>query len=86
MPALPQILKEYSGKAGHQQIPKSTEKRKNAPFPGQLLLASELFSLKSFFLRATPTAYENSRARGPIRAAAASLHHSHSNARSKLNP
>ena len=39
-----------------------------------------------FFLnlfRAAPVAYGSSQARGPIRAAVASLHHSHSNARSK---
>ena len=34
--------------------------------------------------RATPSAYGGSQARGRIRAAAASLHHSHSNARSHL--
>ena len=33
-----------------------------------------------FFLRATPAAYEGSPAKGWIRAAAACLHHSHSNA------
>ena len=36
------------------------------------------------FVRATPTAYRGSQARGRIGAAAASLHHSHSNARSEL--
>ena len=35
------------------------------------------------FLRATPVAYGGSHARGPIRAVAASLHQSHSNARSE---
>ena len=45
-----------------------------------------------FFFRAAPMAYGNSQARGVIGAAAASLLHSHSNARSKsqfvatLNP
>ena len=34
--------------------------------------------------RAEPTAYAGSQARGQIGAAAAGLHHSHSNARSKL--
>ena len=38
-----------------------------------------------FFLRATPAAYESSQSRGPIRAIAASLCHSHSNARSKTH-
>ena len=42
-------------------------------------------SLQIFFLRATPSAYGSSQARGSIRAAAANLHHSHSNARSKLH-
>ena len=44
--------------------------------------------LKFFFLllfRAEPTAYGHSQARGPIRATAASLHHSHSNRGSKLH-
>ena len=35
------------------------------------------------FFRATHTAYGGSQARGPIRATATSLHHSHSNIRSK---
>ena len=35
------------------------------------------------FLRAAPAAYGDSQARGQMRATAASLHHSHSNARSK---
>ena len=42
----------------------------------------DLHSLKKFFFlfMATPVAYESSQARGWIRTAAASLHHSHSNA------
>ena len=32
------------------------------------------------FFKATPMAYEGSQAKGPIRAVAAGLHHSHSNA------
>ena len=39
----------------------------------------------SFFFRATPEAYGGSQARGPIRAIAASLCLSHSNARSELH-
>ena len=39
--------------------------------------------LAIFFFRATPMAYEDSQARVLIGATAASLHHSHSNARSK---
>ena len=35
------------------------------------------------FFRATPLAYGGSQARGQIRAATTSLHHNHSNARSK---
>ena len=37
------------------------------------------------FSRAAPSAYGGSQARGPIGAVAASLHHSHSHARSELN-
>ena len=36
-------------------------------------------------LRAAPAAYGGSQARGPIRAVVASLHQSHSNARSELH-
>ena len=36
-----------------------------------------------FHFRVTPAAYESSPARGPIRAIAAGLHHSHSNVGSK---
>jgi len=36
------------------------------------------FDLFFFFLRATPTAYGGSQARGQIGAVAASLHHNHS--------
>ena len=42
-------------------------------------------SLMNFFFRAAPSAYGSSQARGWIGAAAASLHHSHSNARSELS-
>ena len=49
---------------------------------------SILSMLLSFFFFglfwAAPTAYGNSQARGPIKAAAAGLHHSHSNSGSKL--
>ena len=48
---------------------------------------AKLFYLFFFFLiffRATPEGYVNSQARGPIRAAAAGLYHSHSNTRSEL--
>ena len=38
-----------------------------------------------FLFRATPVAYGSSQARGRIRAAVAGLHHSHSNAGSKLS-
>ena len=37
----------------------------------------------SLLFRATSAAYEDSQARGPIRAIAVGLHHSHSNAGSK---
>ena len=36
-----------------------------------------------FFFRVTPTAYGGSQARGPIRAVATDLHHSHTNSRSE---
>ena len=39
----------------------------------------------TFFLRAAPMAYRGSQARGPIGATATGLHHSQSNARSKLH-
>ena len=38
-----------------------------------------------FLFRATPMAYGSSQAKGRIRAAAAGLHHSHSNNRSKAH-
>ena len=41
------------------------------------------FFLSFVFSRATPMAHGGSQPRGPIRTTAASLHHSHSNARSK---
>ena len=48
-------------------------------------MSSTIFTFFYFcFFRATPMAYENSQVRGGIRATAASLHHTHSNARSKL--
>ena len=44
------------------------------------------FALFCFcLLRATPAAYEDPQTRGQIGATAASLHHSHSNVRSKLH-
>ena len=42
-----------------------------------------LFIYLSLLFRATPVAYGGSRARGPIGATAASLHHNHSNTRSE---
>ena len=42
-----------------------------------------LFIYLFLFFRAAPATYGSSQARGPIRAAAASLHHSHSNVGSK---
>ena len=48
----------------------------------EVQLISFLF-LFFFLFRAAPEAYGGSQARGQIRAAAADLHHSHSNARSK---
>ena len=44
--------------------------------------SSSFLLLSSFLFRAAPVAYGDSQARDPIRAAAASLHHSHSNTRS----
>ena len=52
-----------------------------AALPGYL---SDIFIyLFVFLFRAAPTAYGDSQASGPIRAAAASLPHSHSNAGSE---
>ena len=42
-----------------------------------------IFFLAFLFFRAAPAAYGSSQARSPIRAIAAGLHHSHSNARSE---
>jgi len=54
----------------------------------QVLSPSVSLSLSFFFFfglfRAAPTEYGNSQARGQIRATAASLHYSHSNAGSTL--
>ena len=47
------------------------------------LLAAHFFYFSLF--RAAPVVYTSSQARGQIGAAAASLHHSHSNARSKVH-
>ena len=44
-----------------------------------------VFVFVCLFLRAAPVAYGDSQTRGQIGAVAASLHHSHSNARSKLH-
>ena len=47
----------------------------------QMMPGSGFFVL--FLIRATPVAYGGSQARGPIRAVATCLRHSHSNARSE---
>ena len=47
------------------------------------LLINSFFFFFFFFLRAAPTAYRTSQARGQIVAVAAGLHHNHSNGRSK---
>ena len=44
-----------------------------------------IFQFFSFLFRAAPAAYGGSQAKGRIRAVAAGLHHSHSNARSELS-
>ena len=44
------------------------------------------FSFLFLLFMAIPVAYESSQARGPVGAAAAGLHHSHSNVGSKLSP
>ena len=48
---------------------------------GQIILVTVLF----FLFRTAPTAYGSSQDRGQIGATAAGLHHSHSNAGSKLH-
>ena len=53
---------------------------------GDLVLQGVLSMSRVFFFRATPAAYGSSQARDPTSAAASSLHHSHSNARSELHP
>ena len=45
----------------------------------QLSKFEQMYILFFFFFRVIPAAYGNSQARGRIRAAAAGLHHSHSN-------
>jgi len=50
-------------------------------FPGRRRIRGKIF----FFFRAAPAAYGGSQARGRIRATAAGLSQSHSNARSKLH-
>ena len=47
------------------------------------LLMSSFFFPLFFLYRAAPVAYGSSQVKGGIRPAAASLHHSHSNARSE---
>ena len=50
-------------------------------------MIAQIINLKKNFFRAAYTAcatYGSSQARGPIRAIASSLHHSHSNMRSEL--
>ena len=53
-----------------------------------MIMSQQRFSIRikiffCFFLRATPAAYGGSQARGLIKVIAASLHQSHSNARSE---
>ena len=52
------------------------------PFSPLFSVSFPCFTL-FFFFRAKPAAYGSSQAKGPIRAAAASLHHSHSNRESE---
>ena len=52
--------------------------------PAELVTYLLIQTLFFFGFRAAPTAYGGSQARGPTRAAAAGLHHSHSHARSEL--
>ena len=48
-------------------------------------MVNKLHFFSFFLFRAAPAAYGSSQARGGIRAAAASLYHSHSNSGSKLH-
>ena len=56
----------------------------NLQISSPILGLSFLFLFSFSFFRATHVAYESSQARGRIGAEVASLHHSHSNAGSKL--
>ena len=73
-----------------------SEKGRNLPLRvyqhlivSQLPKSSHMYIVFFFFFfffglfRVAPTAYGSSQAKGPIEAAAASLHHTHSNARSE---
>ena len=64
---------------------KITPERKFLPcfYPFGILLPSQFFF--SFFFQSSHSAYRSSQASSRIGAAAADLHHSHSNARSKLH-
>ena len=60
---------------------KQNKNKNSLKFGGNLMFLAFFFF---FFPWATPTAYGSSQTRDGIRAVAASLHHSHSNARSEL--
>ena len=68
-------------KRARRSVPKSLLRKGPELTPCYLYLL--LFFFPPFFFRAIPVAYGGSHARGQIRAAAAGLHHSHSNAGSK---
>ena len=74
--SIQRYLRPYPSRRAHGDIPRSI----HATPPPFFILFYFIFLL----FRATPEAYGDSQARGRMGAAAASPHHSHSNARSKL--
>ena len=71
-----------------QKYLRESEGKKSGGWGGVILLNLSIIAISPLtfnFLRAAPPAYGSSQARGQMGAAAASLKHSHSNARSELH-
>ena len=82
----PHMLRSYLQAEAPESCP-SSPSRASPPawdLPHFCTLGFFFFFFFSFCFRATPVAYGGSQARGQIGAVANSLHHSHSNTRSKL--